>query len=168
MLTFKNDCETPRVLVVEDQNDCCESLGQVIRDKWHWQQPVIANTLAEAVLKAGVCDVALLDLGLPDCQPSETAKLFASNTNIPFVVITAQEDDELGLKCVADGAQDFVTKGGVDPELLRKIVLYSMERNHRQQLQITMHEAEEMCCNLLDQFQRLRKKLSQVPQEVTA
>jgi PAS domain S-box-containing protein len=47
---------------------------------------------------------------------------------MPIVVLTGQTDEEIGLKAVAMGAQDYLVKGSVDEVLLERSLKHSIQR----------------------------------------
>jgi len=79
-------------------------------------------------------DVLLLDLGLPDSQGLETLKKArAKARGIPFVVLTSVSDEEIGIKAVQEGAQDYLIKGHVDGDLLVRAIRYAIERKRAEE-----------------------------------
>lgn len=86
--------------------------------------------LADAVerVKEGQADVVLLDLGLPDSDGLDTLlAVRAANPRLPVVVLTTF-DQELGPLALRAGAQDYLTKGRFDGELLTRSLRYAIER----------------------------------------
>ncbi len=80
-------------------------------------------------LAAGGFDVVLLDLGLPDSSGLETfTRLHPRFPDLPVVVFTALEDEELGLELVQAGVQDYLVKGKVSSLLLGRTLRYAIER----------------------------------------
>ncbi len=72
----------------------------------------------------------LLDLYLPDSQGFVTLEqLLEKFPNNNVIVLTGLADKNIGIKAVKAGAQDFLTKGAFDKELLAKSLRYSIERN---------------------------------------
>ena len=81
------------------------------------------------ILKKSAFDVILLDLGLPDSNGFETfIQVYDHYPHIPIIIITALEDEELGLKAVKKGAQDYLIKGQLNNKLLRRSIKYAIER----------------------------------------
>lgn len=79
-------------------------------------------------------DVILLDLNLPDCRGLATfEKLHQVQETTAIVVLTGLDDQELGLKAVRMGAQDYLTKDALNSVLLDKSIRFSIERNRLQQ-----------------------------------
>ena len=73
--------------------------------------------------RLGVSDVILLDLGLPDAEGLDTvvaARELAGNA--PIVVITGNEDADIGQRVLRAGADGFVSKRRADPEILHAVL----------------------------------------------
>jgi len=82
-----------------------------------------------ARLKDGGIDVVLLDLGLPDGYGLSTfSVLHKHSPDVPVIVLTGQDDDELGIEAVQQGAQDYLVKGKVEGGILARSLRYAIER----------------------------------------
>lgn len=93
---------------------------------------------AEGLLAEQQFDVVLLDLQLPDSRGLDTlAALRRSAPALPIVVLTVLGDQETALAAVRMGAQDYLPKEIVDPELLGRAIRYSIER------QVLMNRIED-------------------------
>jgi signal transduction histidine kinase len=106
-----------------------------------------AEHLSEGLqhLRKEPSDVILLDLGLPDSQGLETlAKVQAVASTVPVVILTGLEDESLGLQAVRAGAQDYLPKGQLEPQLLVRAIRYAIERK----------QAEEQLRELNDGLER--------------
>jgi CheY-like chemotaxis protein len=74
-------------------------------------------------------DLVLLDLGLPDSQGLQTFHtLRKAAPDIPVIVLTGNNDQELAVAAVRDGAQDYLVKGRIDGDLLVRAARYALER----------------------------------------
>src|SRR4051812_26017394 len=74
--------------------------------------------------------VNLLDLNLPDSSGLDTlAKVRKAAPAVPTVVLTGQDDEETAIAAIAQGAQDFLTKGGTSRELVSRSLRYAIERH---------------------------------------
>jgi serine phosphatase RsbU (regulator of sigma subunit) len=128
-----------RVLIVEDDDGDALLVEALLDDAFPGQTDVVrARTLVEAVRllegdgdgrapQSGWC--VLVDLGLPDASGFEA--LHGIRAVVPFdpvVVLTGLADDATGLAAVAAGAQDYLVKGRVEAEALRRSVRYAVER----------------------------------------
>lgn len=80
-------------------------------------------------LAASDIDVVILDLGLPDGSGlSSFAVLHKHSPDIPVIVLTGHDDEELAIEAVQKGAQDYLVKGKVDGGLLGRSIRYAIER----------------------------------------
>lgn len=73
--------------------------------------------------------VALLDLRLPDSAGLDTVIQFHQAVpHVPIIILTAFDDEELALRAMAHGAQDYLVKDQVTTQLLRRSIRYTLER----------------------------------------
>ena len=86
-------------------------------------------------------DVILLDLDLPDSQGFVTfEQAFSAAKNVPIVVLSGLMDEDVALKAVQAGAQDYLVKGEAGWEFLSRSIRYAIERNNLRQ---SLGESEE-------------------------
>lgn len=80
-------------------------------------------------LQSNNVDIILLDLSLPDGFGIETyIKISHHAKSIPVIVLSGNVDEDTAIKTVESGAQDYLVKGSVTPELLFKSIQYSIVR----------------------------------------
>jgi len=130
--------ETLQVLLVEDNladvRLMTETLNEVGTGKVHVQHVDRIST-ALRCLREEKFDVVLLDLNLPDGQGLETVeRLCETNPQMPVIVLTGVEDDDLALASVKAGAQDYLVKGQVDGSGVTHAIRYSIERKQMEEL----------------------------------
>lgn len=102
-----------------------------------WVQSMAA---AERVLVDDRPDCVLLDLNLPDAQGIDALhRLGRLDPAIPVIVLTGLNDEHFGVSAVASGAQDYLVKGRVDPEMLRRALVYSIERKRAELTAVDLH-----------------------------
>ena len=78
-------------------------------------------------------DVILLDLSLSDGQGLPLIeKLRESNPDIPLVVLTGLNDEEMAVKAVEKGAQDCIMKNDLAGRPLARSLRYAIERQRLQ------------------------------------
>lgn len=79
-------------------------------------------------------EVVLVDLNLPDSFGIHTfVNLFEQFPHIPFIVMTAIEDDIIGINAVQKGAQDFLIKNNFDSIFLNRAIHYAIERKNTEE-----------------------------------
>lgn len=119
------------VLLVEDDRADALLVEELIADAavdidFAWT-PSIAE--AERVLATRHPDCVLLDLNLPDADGiGALERVSKRHPSIPIIVLTGRSDEHFGISAVASGAQDYLVKGRVEPETLRRSLLYAIER----------------------------------------
>jgi len=97
----------------------------------------------ERLTRPGV-DVVLLDLSLPDSRGLDTfIKLHAAAPHVPTVVLTGFDDEDLALRAVQEGAEDYLVKGHVNSNLLARSLRYAIERNRRRSAERALRLTEE-------------------------
>ena len=91
-------------------------------------------------------DVVLLDLSLPDSQGFTTfTQVRAQAPRVSVIVLTALDDEVLGVQAVRSGAQDYLVKGQVDSNLLARAIRYAMERKRsEEELRTTRDELRSL------------------------
>jgi signal transduction histidine kinase len=85
--------------------------------------------LSQAATSPHPYDAILLDLTLPDSQGlASLPPLLQQAPNLPIVVLTNTNDDELAIEAVRQGAQDYLVKRQIDAKLLVRSLCYAIER----------------------------------------
>ena len=102
-------------------------------------ESVTRLSAALARLAGGGIDMVLLDLGLPDSQGLATLhQLRTVASEIPIIVLTGNNDQELAVAAVREGAQDYLVKGQLGSSLLVRALRYARERNR---VELALHES---------------------------
>jgi len=96
-------------------------------------------------------DVVLLDLNLQDSTGLDTLRKMNHHfPDLPIVVNTGAYQDDLGLKAVRCGAQDYLIKGKYLPYGLAKALYYAIERKKAEkELQATYTSLRETQAQLI-------------------
>jgi two-component system, cell cycle sensor histidine kinase and response regulator CckA len=124
-----------RVLLVEDNPGDARLIEESLRGD---PTPTLAgfdlrvvDRIAEVrpALAAAPADVLLLDLGLPDAQGLDSFRQLQSVApGLPVIVLSGLSDQEVAIKAVREGAQDYLVKGRFDGDPLPRIVRFAVER----------------------------------------
>ncbi len=148
-----------KVLVIEDNAVDRKVLQSMMAEALPNPEDVeYADSLETAckIFDKTLIDVVILDLNLPDSQGLETLiKLNRKYPDVAVVVNTGAYEDDLGLKTMGLGAQDFIVKGKYKAYTLNKAVYYAKERKRfelelvaaykrLQEAQANLIEAEKM------------------------
>lgn len=126
--------ETPGivVLLIEDSEDDAALISRILLKITSVSVDIKhADSLSSAIqlLVSEQFDVILSDLGLPDSQGIETfERIHAWRPNTPVIILSGLSDEDLALKAVQSGAQDYLVKGKVDSNLLGRSLRYAIER----------------------------------------
>ena len=135
----------PRVLLIEDDDGDALLIRECLRDAGFPESAVLwRRTLregVEALDSAPQC--VLLDLGLPDANGlAAVEKIVAIADDVPVIVLTGRHDGA-GDDAVAAGAQDYLVKDDITPELLDRSIRYSRERRRALRAELRLR-AERM------------------------
>ncbi len=100
-------------------------------------------------------DLVLLDLSLPDSIGLDTLKEFrAAVPDIPVVVLTGLDDEDLALQALAEGAQDYLVKDQMTIQRLVRAIRYAIERS---EILNQLRESEERTRQALAKEQELNE-----------
>ncbi|MEO8139330.1 MAG: response regulator [Gemmatimonadota bacterium] len=128
-----------RVLLIEDNPADARLVKEMLRETGAgWVTLTHSRDLTHAVdlLRDQGFNIILLDLSLPDSEGLGTfVRAQAQAQNVPIVVLAGLEDEEMALRAVAAGAQDYLIKGRVDSHLLYHALRCAIER-HRMKSQL--------------------------------
>jgi serine phosphatase RsbU (regulator of sigma subunit) len=133
-----------RVLLVEDDEGDAFLVHELLLDSAPDIELERVRTLeaAEAALP-GDFDCVLLDLGLPDAQGMEALRLvLEAAPTLAVLVLTGLSDEFRGIESVSFGAQDYLVKGNIDGELLRRAIRYAVERKRADESMRRLYESE--------------------------
>ena len=74
-------------------------------------------------------DIILLDLSLGDSNGIYTLNRVRDKAkNVPIVILTGMDDEVTAIRSLKEGAQDYLVKGRTDSDLLKRAIIYSIER----------------------------------------
>lgn len=121
---------TLRILLIEDD----AGDATLVRAMLEEVEPDVAllwvRSIAEALpLLTPDTDCVLLDLQLPDATGfSGLDAVLAAVPGAAVIVLTGFTDSERGVVALARGAQDYLNKASVEPDLLARAIRYALER----------------------------------------
>lgn len=113
----------PVALIVEDNPDMREFIGRTLADEFH---VIKASDGKDGLLKLQTSnpDIILTDIMMPKMSGDQMINKIREDQryhHIPIILLTAKIDDELKLKLLGDGCQDFLSKPFSQKELLLRV-----------------------------------------------
>jgi len=154
------------ILIVEDDLDDLFFIRRILEKS---ESCIIriehAETLSSALVKLDPFsfDVILVDLFLPDSLGIESfEKIHEKMPDVPIIILTGANDEELAQKTVSKGAQDYLIKGEVHGGLLLRAIQYAIERNNSEiRLQKVIADLKHIKEELLHTNETLEQRVAQ-------
>jgi two-component system cell cycle sensor histidine kinase/response regulator CckA len=128
--------ELLRVLLVEDNVLDAKFITGLLSFPSATLQCRHVTRLTEALkhLEKDRPDVILLDLNLEDSAGYETFyRVRQAAAQAAILVLSGSDDEELAIKTVREGAQDYLVKGTFDGRLLLRSIRYAIERKRSEE-----------------------------------
>ena len=123
-----------------------------------------AQSLSEAIEVAGHArpDLVLLDLSLPDSTDILTVKaMSAALPEVPIVVLTGSDDNDLAIKALEAGAQDYLIKGQLDHLTVARAARHALVRKQLEQ------QLQDMAAGLEEQVSQRTRQLRTASAQLT-
>ena len=150
------------VLLVEDDDGDALLVTELFEDSGALVELSRVRAVEELPARVEV-DCVLLDLGLPGMAGLEALEVLQQRAAAAAVVVlTGLAGTGQGLAAVAAGAQDYLVKGEVDPDLLWRSVRYAIERRRAELAERELYRAE------LRQSETSRLERALLPRPVVA
>ena len=113
-----------RLLLVEDDDGDALLVEELFNTRGAYMEIIRVTTLAEARREnLAEIDCVLLDLDLPDAQGlTGLHRLKTDRADIAVLVLTGLDDERRGMEAVGAGAQDYLVKGQIDCQGLKRIL----------------------------------------------
>jgi PAS domain S-box-containing protein len=146
-----------KILLVEDNIGDAHLIKEMLSESTTLRFGLVhAKRLSEAresLAREGF-DIIVLDLSLPDGHGLDTfIQTRIAAPGIPIVIISGLDDEDLAIKSVQEGAQDYLIKGQVNSDLLVRSMRYAIERN----------QAEEALWKAYDEMEiRVRERTAEL------
>jgi CheY-like chemotaxis protein len=125
------------ILLVEDNPNDADLLQETLAQVDQKLEIKHVERLQQALeyIKQGVqVDVILLDLGLPDSMGIATLERANSAApQLPIIVLTGLEDEDVGIEAVRKGAQDYLVKGQTKPRMILRSIHHAIERKRMEE-----------------------------------
>jgi serine/threonine-protein kinase len=127
-----------RVLVVDDEAVLREILRRQLTEVGHTVLMAKDARMALEMAERERPDVVLTDINMPDISGVELLRLLKQNErtrDIPVVVVSAQDDVDIVVRCIQLGAEDHITKP-FQAAILQARVRASLDRKRARDLEL--------------------------------
>ena len=133
-----------KILLIEDDPGLTHGIKDILSQAKETPFQLVTAT----DMKSGLAQLAeqgfdslLLDISLPDRAGLANIKwLQAEAPHAPIIVLGDVDDELIAIEAVHEGAQDYLVKSQLNPQLLGRAIRYAIER---QRAEMALLEAEE-------------------------
>jgi signal transduction histidine kinase len=155
-----------KILVIEDDPQDIDLLEEYLEKAKQFPVTIeTVQTLTEGLerLENSEIDIVLCDLSLPDEQGLDTfGQLYAQFPHVPIIILSGLDDEEVAVKALSLGAQDYLIKGFFNSNLLVRAIRYAIERQQlrydlQQQAQLLEYRVSERTRELEQANSQLRE-----------
>ncbi|MFV1961372.1 MAG: response regulator transcription factor, partial [Acidimicrobiia bacterium] len=99
-----------RVVLIEDDVEIRRLVAAALSEQGHDVESAAMAMDGLQLAVKGSPDLVVLDLGLPDLDGTELLRMIRSVSEVPIIVITARGADDVVVKTLDAGADDYLTK----------------------------------------------------------
>jgi DNA-binding response OmpR family regulator len=101
-----------KILIVDDDRELCDALREQLSLYEEFEAVAAENgSMGVEAAKAGQIDLVIMDVGLPDIDGREAARILRRNGfKAPIIMLTGHDTDSDTILGLESGANDYVTK----------------------------------------------------------
>ncbi|MDD5701341.1 MAG: response regulator [Dehalococcoidales bacterium] len=139
-----------KILLIEDNPGDVRLIQEILKETGTQFQIYVSDKLESGLrlMESQSIDIILLDMNLPDSRGLETVTCLQEQfSHLPIVVMTSTDDTELAVQAMRLGVQDYLVKGKVDSEILRRSLVYASERKRAEEAILKSKEEWELTFN---------------------
>ncbi len=124
--------ELKSILIIEDDEDHAFLEKDILEEDLKVSTKIISTGKELEDIYLHMFDIILLDFNLPDISGSELLKKIRSENDIPIILITGQNEINIAVDSLKDGADDFLVKSpdtiNMLPVLVQKVYNDHLEK----------------------------------------
>ena len=128
-----NNIKNIKVLLIEDNKDDIQAITSFLEQSKRLNaeiKTVDSMKKANTVMFYDKMDIILIDINVQGMKFEEVVEsIDKNNLSIPHIVITDERDEDLGIEAVKKGAQDYLVRSELSERILRRALIYSLERH---------------------------------------
>jgi DNA-binding response OmpR family regulator len=163
--------EKTRVLLIEDNPAPAQHIEELLKTAGEARYALTTlGRFADAGerLVQQQWDVIVLDLVLPNGEGIELVRRIKELApDVPLLIVTATDDEELALGAIREGAQDYLVKGQFDGPQLWRVIHRAIERNRAAAHFRQIHQTLTNMDSTVRQLQRLGDTTGLPPEQST-
>jgi two-component system KDP operon response regulator KdpE len=110
-----------RVLAVDDNPQIQKLITVNLQARGYAVQTASSGEEVIEIFKIGQFDLILLDLVLPGISGIDICMWIRQQSDLPIIVLSAREDEDVKIRALDAGADDYVTKPFSQGELLARV-----------------------------------------------
>ena len=99
-----------QIVLIEDDVDIRRLVADALAAQGHDVESAAAALEGLQLTVKGKPDLVVMDLGLPDLDGTELLRMIRSVSQVPIIVITARGADEVVVRTLDSGADDYLVK----------------------------------------------------------
>jgi two-component system KDP operon response regulator KdpE len=111
----------PRLLLVDDEPQIVRALTPALAAAGYTVETAATGEAALSQMAGNLCEVMILDLGLPDMDGKDVIRRAREWTEAPIIVLSARDLESEKIAALDLGADDFVNKPVGVGELLARV-----------------------------------------------
>ena len=105
------------ILIIEDDEDHAFLEKDILEEDLQASIKIISSGKELDTVYLKMFDIVLLDFNLPDISGSQILKKIRSESDIPVILITGQNEINIAVNSLKEGADDFLVKSPEDNTL---------------------------------------------------
>jgi DNA-binding response OmpR family regulator len=109
------------ILAIDDDPQIQKLIRENLQARGYAVQIAADGEKALDIFKAQEFDLLLLDLILPGISGIDVCLWIRQRSDVPIIVLSAREDEELKIKALDSGADDYVTKPFSQGDLMARV-----------------------------------------------
>jgi DNA-binding response OmpR family regulator len=99
-----------KIVLIEDDVEIRRLVARALSEQGHDVESAAMAMEGLQLTVKGAPDLVVMDLGLPDLDGTELLRMIRSVSEVPIIIITARGADDVVVKTLDAGADDYLTK----------------------------------------------------------
>ncbi len=140
-----------RILIVDDERQITRVLRTSLQSSGYEVSVAHHGMEALELFEAAQPDIVITDLSMPQMDGLELTRALRRISDVPILVLSVREQEQMKVAALDEGADDYVTKPFSMPELMAR-VRANLRRNRSPEPKLTHIEAGGFCYRREDAY----------------